>query len=755
MPAFVKLGGAVVAAVALVAVGLFAGYRFGSETLSTGVSAADMVKVGARMKLSTAYTGARVNPIWLPNGDSFVYNAGDNEKVDFKLVDPRTGDAERFIQKGALEKALSDVFGKSVSEATIPFSKFEFIDQGVIAFTYNDRLIRYDLEQNVASLVADVPLDVPDPLNLQVIRENFPQVWADLREQISPNYKWVLSFDERGLYLRSDSGVRKALAGPIAPHETWAMNDTHWSDDSQYLAIMKADARNVTKVPVVDWSDLKAPVTHIPYPTVSDELVTFELMIANTETGASVKAVFDKETYVIPAAWRPDGSEFICLSLSRDAGTLKVLAVSVKTGAVRTVLTDTTDTYHVFPPNFIFRGGADFHLMPDGEHFAWITDTTGFRQLSVYNLDTGQGRQLTTHDFEVAAYGGYDAASDRILYTAQSDAARPYDMHVHSVPFTGGESVRLSAAEGQHQIKVSPSGAYYIDKYSTTAHPPVVELRSSDGVLIETLSVGKRLLGADKIAPTPEHFSALAADNKTVIHGVIYKPSDFDPNKKYPIIDGIYGGAFINNVPYRYDAPVPFFGRIMAELGFVTVVVDARGTPGRGKAFKDMVYKKLGQIEIPDHVAAIKSAAQDRPWMDIDRVGIIGHSYGGYFTVRGLLQAPEFYKVGVASGVSEKDSDASSLATEAFIGVKGDGRQSFETMSNVALAPNLEGKLLLVVQTSDVNTPAHGPFKLVDALIEHRKPYDMLLLPGANHSFQGGDRRYFYERVGAYFQEHL
>ncbi len=739
----------------VVVVAVYSGYRIGSYRLDTSVPAVKMAKLGLRRTASTAYEGARVKPVWLNDGQRFVYNKGSTKKPDFQLVNPETNTSEPFLNDDQLIDALSLLFKKDIPKNPFPFERFSFVNDNEIEFIYLKHRVSYNIDSGVAEFVSNCNPEDDDPLYEGVARSAFPEVWGDEKERVSPDRQWVLTADPYNLFIRSREGDIRRLTDSGIQFAEWNLKYARWSPDSRFVVTARIDNRKSGMVPVVDWNKVDASVKYVRYPMAKHDLMRFHAAIFNIETGQKVNIDIGEEQYLRILRWLPDSSELLFALLSRDTKTISFKAVSPHSGNTRTLLTEVTDTFHMFPPNFIFRHGPDFHLLEDEKHFIWISDKSGYRQLYLYNLKGGLVRQLTNHPYPVASYGGYDAKSKAVLYTAHSDPERPYDTHVHTVFLDGGENDRLSNAPGQHSIKVSPSGRFYIDKFSTTADPPVVELRRSDGELVSVLSKGKRGINARFLAPRPEHFSALAADNKTTVHGVIFKPSDFDPDKKYPVIDAIYGGPFLNYVPYTYDARVPFFGKGLPELGYVVVVVDARGTPGRGKAFKDMVYGKLGQFEIFDHVAAIKSAAETRPWMDISRVGAMGHSYGGYFSVRALLQAPDFYKVAVASGIAEKSRYEVGMAIECYLGLHRDNPGQFLAASNASLAENLRGKLLMVALTSDVNTPLHFTFQLIDAFIKHRKPYDLLLMPGANHHFKGTDRRYFLEVAAAYFQEHL
>ncbi|MEM6536800.1 MAG: prolyl oligopeptidase family serine peptidase [Pseudomonadota bacterium] len=739
------------------------GVRTGTNQLSTGVSSIDMIKVGARISSATAYTGPRVRPVWLPDGDKFVYNAAEKGDPNYVIVDAANAEERPFPfpeniddqlvglgvidpENGALDEKI---------EGRYPPKKFSFVSKDIIEFVYKGRRLRYDRVTDEVSALTERSNSGVDPLITSVVTKSFPMVWPDQREQLSPDREFVLSLDTDSLHLRDRNSQKTQIKERGQEFLEWVLNDSKWSPDSRYIMVPSVNSENISKVPVVEWSRMQESVSYYPYPTVFGDLMEFGGVVFDTNTGASVELAFQSEAYTVPLSWLPDSSEILFSTLSRDATRISVFAVNPRDGSIRTILEETSDTYIVYPPNFVFRGGPDFLLSADGKEFLWVSEETGFRQAYLVNVETGERKQLTEHPFEVTTVDGF-TADESVLYTARSNPDRPYDVHVHKVSLANGETTQLSVSDGQHSIEVYPGQNYYIDKFSTTQKPPIVELRRVDGTLIKTLSEGKRPLGAGLIAPVPEHFTALAADGETTIHGVIYKPSDFDPKKSYAVIDSIYGAGFVNNVPDRFDSPNPFFGRNFPEFGFVIVAVDARGTQGRGKAFKDLARQQFGQFEIADHVAAIKSAAAERPWMDVNRVGIVGHSYGGYFSIRGMLQAPDFYKVGVASGIPEMDYDTSSIATEAFIGLVDKDDDNLTRISNSAIIDQLDGNLMLVVQTSDVNTPAHGAFKIVNALTNAGKPYDMLLLPGANHAFRGSDsRRYFYERVGAYFQEHL
>ncbi|MEM7660646.1 MAG: DPP IV N-terminal domain-containing protein [Pseudomonadota bacterium] len=748
------IAGLIVGFIIVAAAAAYGGYRLGAFQLDSGISAVKFARIGLKEATARQYDGARVDPVWHPDGNRFIYDASEGDEPDYRLVDPASGDEIGILLARVVASALTDLFGEDIDRSPHPARRFDFASDNEIAFTFRDRRIVFDLETETASFAAEL-VDDSDPLVTQKIRDSFPAVWPDDREILSPTGTLVVTAIDRDIYLRDATGTETRLTTNGSDVAPWEVNSSLWSPSGKYIALLQSDGTDSSAVPVVDWNDLTSPAHYERYPTVASDLPIFRGVIVNIETGEQVNLDLGTESYIRPLSWRDDDAELLVARLSRDAKTMELLAFDPATGDQRTLLSETTDTYHMFPPNFVFRNGPDIYLLADDEHFIWISDRSGYRQLYLHDMEGNEIRQLTDAPYSVITFAGFDEDTGTLLYTAHSNSDRPYDALVHSVSMQADSSQLLSEADGYHQVESSPSGKYYVDKFSTTSTPPIVELRASDGRLISTLSEGRKTAAARTFSPPPEHFSALAADGETTIHGVIFKPAGFDETKSYPIVDAIYGGPFINYVPSFYDTPVPFFGRGLTELGYVVVVIDARGTPGRGKAFKDMIYGRLGEFEIADHAAAIRSAARERTWMDTDRVGILGHSYGGYFSLRALLQEPDFYKVAVASGVPEMDKDAVGISTEAYLGLYEGNEDRYLAAANAPLVDNLKGDFLLIIPTSDVNTPTHGPFRLIEALNENGKAYDVLILPGANHAFEGADRRYFLERVASYFQEKL
>jgi len=323
------------------------------------------------------------------------------------------------------------------------------------------------------------------------------------------------------------------------------------------------------------------------------------------------------------------------------------------------------------------------------------------------------------------------------------------------VNLEGKQFQQLTEAPGQHEIEFSPSREFFLDSHSSVSRPPQVDLRRADGSFLQVLSQANTEFLEELRWNAPEEFVVKADDGQTDLYGVLYKPFDFDPTKKYPVIDAIYGAPQSSNLPtsfaWRQYGELWGAHAALAQLGCIVFIVDGRGTPGRGKQFHDVAYANLGRHEIPDHVATLMQLADQRPYMDLSRVGIVGSSVGGYLVTRAMLMMPDVYHVGIATA---QDSDMHIFG--AYMGSPTENKAAWEYASNLWLADGLKGKLLLIHGTSDSEAPISHTMKMVDAFARANKPYDLLILPGQGHSLHRSERASYWRAAHRrYLQEHL
>lgn len=369
---------------------------------------------------------------------------------------------------------------------------------------------------------------------------------------------------------------------------------------------------------------------------------------------------------------------------------------------------------------------------------------------------------MTTGEFVVRDIQHVDEASRLVYFTAagREEDRDPYFRHLYRAPLDGSELTLLTPEDADHWVRFSPDGQYFLDTYAWGGHIPTTVLRRVSGELVLTVEEADLTALTEKGWRWPERFRAKASDGETDIYGVIYRPTRFDPARSYPVIDAIYPGPQIIASPLALPrdplasvvhgpGPGP---QSLAELGFIVAVVDGMGTPFRSRAFHEVSYGNLGEAGgLADHVAALRQLASRYPYMDMERLGIIGHSGGGYAAARALLLYPEAYKVAVSAAGNHDQRGYIPVWAESYQGYP--VGEKYGNQANADVAENLEGKLLLVHGELDDNVHPALTLQLVNALIEANKDFDLLIMPNRNHRFMSDP--YFIRKTWDYFVRHL
>jgi dipeptidyl aminopeptidase/acylaminoacyl peptidase len=389
----------------------------------------------------------------------------------------------------------------------------------------------------------------------------------------------------------------------------------------------------------------------------------------------------------------------------------------------------------------------------------WFSERDDWGHLYLYDLATGRLKnRITSGEWNVTQLLRVDE-QNRVLYflaVGREKGRDPYFSHFYRIGFDGRDLRLLTPEDGNHEISLSPSGRYFVDNYSKPDVPPVSVLRDAEGRLLLVLEKAdiSRLVAAGWKPPIP--FTVKARDGVTDLYGLMYRPTNFDPARKYPIVNHIYPGPQTGSVGSRSFAPSRGDAQALAELGFIVVEIDGMGTPWRSKKFHEAYYGDMGDNTLPDQVAGMKELAQRYPWIDIERAGIYGHSGGGYAAAGAMFRYPDFFKVGVSQAGNHDNRCYEDDWGEKWQGLlrrNPDGTDNYESQANQNFAGNLKGKLLLAHGTMDSNVPPYNTLLVVDALIKANKDFDLLLLPNRGHGF--GNEPYMVRRRWDYFVRHL
>ena len=436
--------------------------------------------------------------------------------------------------------------------------------------------------------------------------------------------------------------------------------------------------------------------------------------------------------------WEKDSSRFTFYYNQRGHSAVRIVAIDAESGAVTALIDDTSKTF----VNYAFYNHRQ--LLESTNEMIWMSERDGWNHLYLFDFGSGQLKnQITRGPWIVRKVDRVDKARRQIWFQAGGiyPEQDPYYIHYCRINFDGTGLVRLTAGDGTHSIEYSPDREFIVDTYSRVDMPPVNELRRvSDGSLVCSLEESDASELEATVWQRPERFVAKGRDGKTDIYGVIYRPSNFDPNRKYPVIEKIYAGPHGSFVPKSFS---PCHGaQRWAELGFILVQIDGMGTSHRSKAFHDVCWKNVGDAGFPDRILWIKEAARKYPCMDISRVGIFGGSAGGQSSTGALLMHGDFYKVAVSDCGCHDNRMDKIWWNEAWMGwpVGPEYAQS----SNVTHAHKLQGKLLLIVGELDRNVDPASTMQVVNALVKADRDFDMLIIPGAGHGAAGsayGKRR--------------
>ncbi|BCU75639.1 DPP IV N-terminal domain-containing protein [Luteolibacter sp. LG18] len=510
-------------------------------------------------------------------------------------------------------------------------------------------------------------------------------------------------------------------------------NDPQWSPDSSHFVISSAKEVTVRQVTLVQSSpkdQLQPRVEKVDYVKPGDPIRQPFPRLYDAATKREIRvdhALFPNPWAISDLTWSADSSEFLFVYNQRGHQLMRILGVRASDGQVRVIHEDKTDTFIDYSQKFFIR-----HL-PETKEILWMSERDGWNHLYLIDAATGSIKtQITKGNWNVRDVVDVDVSKRTILFKALGTVPGqdPYYTHFARVNFDGTGLVRLTESNGDHRITFSPDQKYIVDTWSRVDQPAVTELRNA-----ETGKLVCELARADDSAllktgwSRPEPLVSKGRDGKTEIYGVLIKPSNFDPAKKYPVLENIYSGPHDFFVPKSYYAWTRM--NDLAELGFIVVQIDGMGTNWRSKAFHDVAWKNLADAGLPDHIAWIKAAATTRPWMDLSRVGIYGGSAGGQNSLSAMLHHGDFYKACVSDCGCHDNRMDKIWWNEAWMGWPVD--ESYTRNSNVTDAAKLQGKLMLVVGELDHNVDPSSTLQVANALQKADKDFELLIVTGADH----------------------
>jgi len=703
--------------------------------------------MGLRDRFVDAAVNIAGSPNWVGETSRFWYlNSVEGGEV-FVLVDATTAEKRPAFDHQRLATALATALDAEITGITLPFSRIEFVDdESAIEMPIEDTMWRCDL--------GDYTCDDTGRL-VRRGRGGFGGGGSGQNDQprVSPDGIYEAFIDNFNVVVRrigSEELVRLSMDG--SEGEAYELSSIVWSPDSAKVAAYRVRPGYVREIPYIESSpadQLQPKHWTREYTKPGDRLDKDMPVIFEVAAGVQHHvdaALFPNAYNMSRLVWREDSSAVTFEYNQRGHQVFRVIEVNAAAGSARALVNEEVETF------FHYSGKKFRHDVNDGEEIIWMSERDGWNHLYMYDGASGAVKhRITEGAWPVREVLEVDEENRRIYFVASgmNDGEDPYFEHAYRIDFDGAGLIALTSETANHQVVFSPDREYYVDRYSRVDMAPVAELRRTDdqSLVMEVERADISAMVADGWE-APEVFVAKGRDGVTDIWGVIFRPTNFDENRTYPVIENIYAGPHDSFVPKSFQE---YNGmREIAELGFVVVQMDGMGTSNRSKAFHDVAWMDLKDAGFPDRILWHQAVAAQHPYYDLSRVGIYGTSAGGQSSLGGLLFHPDFYNVAV-SAVGCHDNRMDKIWwNEQWMGWP--IGPHYAASSNVDNAWRLEGKVLLIVGELDTNVDPASTMQVVDALITANKPFDLLVIPGANHT-SGGD--YGQHKRFDYFVQHL
>jgi dipeptidyl aminopeptidase/acylaminoacyl peptidase len=703
----------------------------------------------------------RIAPHWFHDNTRFWYrnNLRDGAK-EFVVVDAEAGTRTPAFDQSKLAAALSAASGEKYNADRLPFELIELNDAGkLVRFKVGDAIWQcdlnsYEVSKDTTGREFAAQPDLPAPFGRQPRTPGFeeltPETVADGtnlahdppfdHESKSPDGKSTAIVKDFNLVVRRSDGTEVKLTSDGTAKNLYGIPS--WSPDSKTVVAFRiepAEAHDEYHLESTPRGGAPRAVLRTrKYTLPGDKYTSYQLWTFDVDSQKPTKVDSPTIDFYGPPKirWREDGKHFLYHQTDRGHQRFRIYEVDSHNGETRTVYDEQAKTFiDTTYDSFIYYTKGNAEIL-------FASERDGWKHLYLINAETGNVKPITSGPWVMRGVTRVDEDKRQIWFRGcgKNAGEDPYLIHYYRVNFDGTGLVALTEGNGTHTVQYSPDQKYLIDMYSRVDAPPAHNLRRvADGSLACKLEEGDITELKERGWEAPEVFVAKGRDGTTDIWGIISRPPNFDPNKKYPVIEYIYAGPHDSYVPKAFSSARRWAS--LNDLGFIVVQMDGMGTANRSKAFHDVCWHNLGDAGFPDRILWHQAVAKKYPYYDISRVGIYGSSAGGQNAAGAVIFHPEFYKVAVAAcGCHDNRMDKSSW-NEQWMGYPV-GPQYAES-SNIEHARNLQGKLQLVVGELDMNVPPENTYRLADALIKAGKDFDLIVIPGAGHGSGGqyGERR--------------
>lgn len=719
--------------------------RASEHSLPPGVKALTIEKIFGEPGLSGKPTRGVE---WIPGAHQISFfetkKAGKATKTELWMMDVNSGERHLLISAEKLESILPAEHEKE-SQATglgrRPPEQYHWASDGRdILFEGPTALAWFDPKmQSTRTLVsgkekiADAKISPNDHYVSFVRNHNL----------------WIIDVadgKERALTKGGTEEVRKGELDWVYPEELEIETAYWWSPDSSAIAYLEMDESKVTQYPLVDFASFEGEAEEERYPVAggANPIVHVKVALVNSGITHLMDTGANTDIYLPRVNWLVDSKHVAIQRLNRLQTQLDVLVADSLTGKSRVMLTE-KDLYWI-------NLSHDLHFLKDGQRFVWSSERTGYRHLYLYDLSGKQLAQLTKGEWEVAGIDAIDESKSAIYFTAMEKS--PMERQLYRVGFDGSGFTRITKEDGAHGVDFAPDDSGFVDNYSNSMTPPRQDVCDANGTHLSTLNENK----VSELAEyhlSPVEFLSVKSHDGMPLNAMMIKPADFDPAKKYPVIVYTYGGPHGQVVMDSWGGYYFLWHELMAQKGYIVFALDNRGSYGRGHLFEEPIHFRLGAQELSDQhdgVAYLKAL----PYVDGNRIGIWGWSYGGHMTLHAMFRDISDFKVGFAGGPVTDWRYYDTIYTERYLGLPQKNAEGYEESSPIGSADHLKGKLLIAHGTGDDNVHFANTLSLINDLIDDGKYVEVMAFPGRGHGVTDpAARQVLMKRVTKFFLDNL
>lgn len=684
------------------------------------------------------YTEDYVGVQWKSNQE-ITYLSPPYQHLMIQEVHSKEG--KQLITKSEIQEVLNQTFSEDQIALNIFPYDYTWIDSETLQFTVSGKANKYAVQYDV--------------VNKKIVK-HFALPKEAEEEDYASDFSFVTWLKDGNIYITDQSGKTTQVTndgtgvinGSSNTHRNeFGINKGLWiSPDSKKILFYSKDERMVSDYPLTDFSTRIAEHTPIKYPMagMKSEEVTLKVYTIETKQTLTLNIDGPKEQFLTMPTWTPSSNEVLVGVLNRGQDHLKVQLYNATTGNyIRTLFEQKASTYVEPSHPFTFLKNND-------NQFVYVTDKGGYRQMYLYNM---QGKEVRSLGYKDVVFKSFVASDSQSIYY-MGTANKGMDMQLYKVNIKSGKTEQLTKTSGIHQTVLNPDKTLIYNKYTNASSPNVLQIIDLKGKIKNELLVAKNPYEAKINLPKVEYVSIQAADGKTQLNGRLTYPVDFSEDKTYPVMIYVYGGPHAQLVTNRFNYGATGFDYYMAQQGFVVFTLDNRGSDNRGKDFEHVIHRNLGQHEMQDQMKGVEYLTS-LPFVDKDKIGVYGWSYGGFMTTSLMLHYPEVFKVGVAGGPVIDWKWYEVMYGERYMDTPEENPEGYALTSTLDKVDQLQGRLLMIHGAQDPVVLQQHSMAFIEACIKAGKQVDYFLYPTHEHNVMGRDRVHLNQKIADYFIQHL